>query len=131
MQNEIKSAESMPKIHAQAYKIIGACRMAGIKAEVAGGVFKGKRNPHDIDIVIEAENYTPVLRELLIHCSGVIKDTQDAKTIPETVEFYIATPEHFPRLLEALRSSTWDCIRHRKMSGVRYSKLVLEAHHTY
>lgn len=119
----------------QAQLILGACRFAGIKADIAGGVFKGKANPHDIDIVVEASEGqwdSIPLRSLLAHCSGVIGDIKDrTRTIPQTVEFYITTPEHYPRLLDALRSSRWDCIRHRKFSGLRYSKLVIEAHHPF
>jgi len=115
----------------QANRIIGACRFAGIKADIAGGVFKGKADPHDIDIVVECSDPDrPVLRELLTHCSGVIKDTPDAPQ-PTTVEFYITTPEHYPLLLDALRSSTWECIKGRKFSGLTYRKLVLEANHPY
>jgi len=113
------------KANETAQQIIGSLRFAGFRAEIAGGVYKSKPSVHDIDIVVEnARVYKGIggsAIDLISMCAlSAIKDIPDADRVP--IEFYITTPEHFDRLLLALRSHRCDVIKGRLMTGLKFRK---------
>lgn len=108
------------KAKERADQLIGALRFSGLKAEIAGGIWKGKPNPHDIDIVVEGSRLGSTI-DLLSSCAfSVVKDIPDKERIP--IEFYIVERDMFDRLLSALRAHRHEVIKGKMMSGLRFSK---------
>lgn len=79
--------------------------------EVAGGVWKGKPSLHDIDVVVERENLQAFF--------GAV----EARKVACPIEIYIPLPGHADKLLTALRATTYQAIKGRLMSGVRFNKI--------
>ena len=86
-------------------------KLKGAKFEIAGGVWKKKPVLHDIDLVVETR-----------HLENVA-ETVKANKPPVPVELYHTNAVNFPKLLHALRATTYEAISQRLMAGLSFRKV--------
>ena len=95
-------------------QIVNRLKEKGLKAVVVGGIYKGKEEVHDIDLITRQSNGEKdlkILREQNLDCP---------------VELYITSDKQYKRLRDALRSTTYENITGHKMRGLRYNKVRIE-----
>jgi tRNA nucleotidyltransferase/poly(A) polymerase len=100
----------------KADEIVSVLKEDGIECDIVGGVYKQKDNPHDIDIIINADSVINV-RAL---------PSYNFDSVPCKIEFYIVGKGHYGRLRHVLRSHRIDIIRGRLMKGLKFKKMVID-----
>ena len=95
-------------------QIINRLKEQGLKVAVVGGVYKGKEEIHDIDLLVKEKDSSKVLSIL------------EKQNLDIPIELYIADEKMYPRLLKALRATTYENIQSRGMKGLRYKKMRIE-----
>jgi hypothetical protein len=98
----------------EALEFVSFLRGLGLRFEVVGGLYKGKPNVHDIDLVVRLSDWeNSIFFSTLRSLNG---------KPPAVVEFYIADDVNYEPLCTALRATTHEAIKGRLMKGLRYRK---------
>jgi hypothetical protein len=99
--------------------IVEALLISDIKAEIGGGIYKGKPEVHDIDIVVKADYPDEEQEVQAIGSKFALNSDVD---VP--IEFYIADSYNYDGLLKAIRAHRHEVIKWRMMKGLKYKKFV-------
>jgi hypothetical protein len=88
----------------------------GFKGEIVGGVWKGKNESHDLDLICRE-------RDLRSNRAIIGKYRNACPDIP--IELYVVEPKYYKGLCKALRATRWQAIQGRLMKGLHFCKVSL------